>query len=92
MDLNTAIQWQQVTCRRCKRTYQCTPEEDYYGAGVELPGPGEGVCFACLLILRGRDPESTAVRVIDETGAEWDPRDLASREAYEAASGAGDPS
>ena len=28
-NLNEALQWQQVTCRRCGRTYQCTPEDDY---------------------------------------------------------------
>lgn len=87
MDLNEAIQWQQVTCRRCKRTYQCTPEDDYYGAGVDKPGPDEGVCFTCLLILNDRDPETTRVLVIDERGEEWDPRDLAVRENFEARRG-----
>ena len=84
-DLNEAVQWQQVTCRRCKRTYQCTPEDDYYGAnaGDELPGPDEGVCLGCLLILSDMDPDQTAVRVMDETGTEADPRDLASRETFE---------
>ena len=43
VDLNEALQWQQVTCRRCKRTYQCTPEDDYYGWGIADPGPQEGV-------------------------------------------------
>lgn len=85
MDLNEAVQWQQVTCRECKRTYQCTPEDDYYGADVEKPGPDEGVCFSCLLIHHGRDPNTTQVLVIDEHGAEWDPRDLATRESFEAA-------
>ena len=83
MDLNEAIQWQQVTCRRCRRTYQCTPEDDYYGAGVDKPGPAEGVCFACLLALNGRDPETTRMLVVDEDGEEWDPRDLAVRENFE---------
>jgi hypothetical protein len=90
MDLNTAVQWQQVTCRRCKRTYQCTPEDDYYGHGAGNPGPADGVCFGCLMILSGRDPDTTAVRVIDQDGTEWDPRDLASREAFEAASEGGE--
>ena len=93
-DLNKAVQWQQVTCRRCKRTYQCTPEDDYYGTEAELPGPPgacfAGVCFGCLLILNGRDPKTTQVLVIDEHGDEWDPRDLAVRENFEA--GRGDPS
>ena len=77
MDLNEALQWQQVTCRRCSRTYQCTPEDDYYGAGVDKPGPDEGVCFACLLVLNDFDPDGTPVLVIDEDGAELDPCDLA---------------
>ena len=77
MELNEAVQWQQVRCRRCLRTYRCTPEDDYYGAGVDKPGPEEGVCFACLLILNGRDPDTTRVLVIDQYGNELDPRDLA---------------
>ena len=75
MKLNGALQWQQVTCRRCKRTYQCTPEDDYYGWGTPDPGPDEGVCFACLLILSGRDPETTPVTVIYADGTPVDPRD-----------------
>jgi len=75
MDLNEALQWQPVTCRRCKRTYQCTPEDDYYGHGAPNPGPQEGVCFTCLLILSGRDPETTPVRVLYMDGTEADPRD-----------------
>ncbi len=81
--LNEAIQWRQVTCRQCKRTYQCTPEDDYYGAGTDMPGPADGVCFTCLLIISGRNPETTPVLVINEHGEEWDPRDLASRENFE---------
>jgi hypothetical protein len=75
MRLNEALQWQQVTCRRCGRTYQCTPQDDYYGWETPDPGPDEGVCFACLLILSGRDPETTPVRVIYADGTEADPRD-----------------
>ena len=75
LDLNEALQWQQVTCRRCKRAYQCTPEDDYYGWEKANPGPEEGVCFACLLILSGRDPETTPVRVLYADGTEADPRD-----------------
>jgi hypothetical protein len=71
VDLNEALRWQQVTCRRCKRTYQCTPEDDYYSAG----GPDEGTCFRCLLIEAGRDPETTRVMVIYADGTEADPRD-----------------
>lgn len=33
------IRWQMVTCVECKRHYQCTPMDDYYG----------GLCTACLL-------------------------------------------
>lgn len=74
-DLNEALQWQQVTCRRCNRTYQCTPEDDYYGVKAPCPGPGEGVCFSCLLILTGRNPDTTPVTVIYMDGSEADPRD-----------------
>jgi hypothetical protein len=75
MNLNEALQWQQVTCRRCKRTYQCTPEDDYYGWDAPNPGPDEGVCFSCLLILSGRDPDTTPVTVIYADGTPADPRD-----------------
>lgn len=74
-ELNESLQWQQVTCRRCKRTYQCTPEDDYYGVKEVNPGPDEGVCFPCLLILSGRDPETTPVTVIYADGSPADPRD-----------------
>lgn len=75
LDPNGGIQWQQVTCRRCKRTYQCTPQDDYYGWGVVNPGPQEGVCFACLLILSGHDPAATPVMVLYTDGTQADPRD-----------------
>jgi hypothetical protein len=75
MDLNEALQWQQVTCSRCRRTYQCTPEDDYYGWKAANPGPDEGVCFACLLILSGSDPDRTPVTVLYVDGTEADPRD-----------------
>lgn len=73
-DLNEALQWQQVTCRRCERAYQCTPEDDYYSVTAK-PGPQEGVCFSCLLILTGHDPEITPVTVIYADGSPADPRD-----------------
>jgi hypothetical protein len=84
--LNMSLQWRQVTCRRCGRSYQCTPEDDYYGtdASIPFPGPEGGVCFACLLILNGRDPETTPVRVVDENLRELDPRVLADRKSFEA--------
>ena len=77
MDLNEALQWQEVTCSRCKRTYRCTPDDDYYGAvaGGPAPGPDEGVCFSCLLILNGHDPDATPVRVLYADGSDADPRD-----------------
>jgi hypothetical protein len=75
LDLNEALQWQQVTCSRCKRTYQCTPDDDYYGVRGPLPGPDEGVCFSCLLILTGHDPDTMPVRVLYADGSEADPRD-----------------
>jgi hypothetical protein len=36
--------YQQVTCDRCKRTYQCTPSSDYYCAAE-----GDHCCEPCLL-------------------------------------------
>lgn len=85
MDLNESLQWQKVTCRRCRRTYQCTPEDDYYGhpPGSPQPGPEDGVCFSCLLMLNDLNPETTPVRVIDQHGEGQDPRDLAIRENFE---------
>lgn len=79
MDLNESVQWQQVTCRDCKRTYQCTPEDDYYDAATL----DDGRCFRCLLIANGMQPDATPVLAVDEGGAEIDPRDLADQDAYE---------
>ena len=79
MELNTAVQWQQVTCRGCKRTYRCTLEDDYYGATTL----DDGLCFSCLLAENGFSPETTPVLAIDETGAELDPRDLSDPEAFQ---------
>lgn len=36
--------YQQVTCGRCGRTYQCTPWDDYYCAAE-----GDHCCEACLV-------------------------------------------
>lgn len=36
--------YQQVTCDRCKRTYQCTPTDDFYCAAE-----GDHCCEPCLL-------------------------------------------
>lgn len=71
------VRWQMVTCKRCVRTYQCTPADDYYGwpEDAPKPGPDEGVCFACLLWLSGHNPDTTAVRVIGTDGQEIDPRE-----------------
>ena len=87
-DLNEAVQWQQVTCRDCGRSYQCTPEDDYYGPSGSRTG---GQCFGCLLRANGLDPDATRVLAVDERGAEWDPRDLAVRENFEAARDQRDP-
>ena len=65
-------QWKQVVCRDCGRGYVCTPEDDYYGFER---GPGEGVCFACLLRGQGLNPDATPLMVIDCDGSEIDPRD-----------------
>ena len=78
--------WQQVTCRDCKRTYTCTPEDDYWGDPGVLPDSAtSGRCFACMLKAGGLDPEVTPVQVIDPTGAGTDPRDLSRRLAGGAA-------
>lgn len=66
---------QEVTCRKCRRTYTCTPENDYYNADSATTG----VCFACLLTEGGMNPDTTPVRVIDLDGRSTDPRDLALR-------------
>ena len=73
--------WQQVTCRECRRTYQCTPEDDYFGEiGGALPDSAtSGLRFACSLRRAGLDPETTAVKVVDPAGRSTDPRDLARR-------------
>lgn len=73
--------WQQVTCRDCKRTYTCTPEDDYYGEpdGTPPESATSGVCFRCSLIRGGLNPDTTPVQVIDLTGAGTDPRDLSLR-------------
>lgn len=75
--------WQQVTCRACKRTYTCTPEDDYYGPpdGGLPESATDGVCFRCSLRRGGLNPEVTPVRVIDLTGAGTDPRDLSLKPA-----------
>ena len=72
--------WQQVTCRDCKRTYTCTPEDDYYGPPGRPPeSAASGQCFGCHLKAAGMDPEKTPVRVINLDGTGTDPRDLALR-------------
>lgn len=37
--------WQQVTCVKCGRTYQCTPRDDYYNSTTA----DDGVCTRCLI-------------------------------------------
>jgi hypothetical protein len=37
--------WQHVTCRICRRTYRCTPADDYY----ENTTATDGVCEKCLV-------------------------------------------
>lgn len=44
--------WATVTCRKCRRTYTCTPEDDYYDDGHGA-GAGEGVCTECMLDAAG---------------------------------------
>lgn len=40
-----------VTCRRCERTYRCTPLDDYY----EATSTTDGLCFQCLLAEKAPD-------------------------------------
>jgi hypothetical protein len=70
--------WQEVTCRDCKRTYTCTPEDDYYGEpdGGQPESAISGVCFGCMLKRGGLDAQTTPVEVINLTGAGTDPCDL----------------
>lgn len=79
--MSVDLGWQMVQCKDCKRRYQCTPEDDFYGDHKDA---SDGRCFPCLLRFNGLDPETTPVLVIDETGRERDPRDLADRVAFEA--------
>lgn len=66
--------WQMVTCRDCKDTYQCTPENDYH----DNTTLDDGRCLHCLMRSLGMDPETTPVLVLDAaTLSEIDPRDLA---------------
>ena len=46
--------YQQVTCDRCHRTYQCTPADDYYCAAE-----GDHCCEPCLFA--GRKPDGVIV-------------------------------
>lgn len=71
--------WQEVTCRDCGTTYQCTPENDYYGNTTTA---GDGQCQACLMTSEGMDPERTPVLVVGVRAdgtleQDLDPRDLA---------------
>lgn len=54
---------QPVTCRKCGRSWACTPEDDYYKAESAT----SGVCLKCLLAEGGLDPEATPVVVIGVT-------------------------
>jgi transcriptional regulator with XRE-family HTH domain len=66
--------WQQVTCRACQHTYQCTPENDYHDSTTLT----DGLCERCLMRSHGLDPDTTPVLEVDaRTGREIDPRDLA---------------
>jgi hypothetical protein len=46
--------WKQVTCKTCRKTYQCTPSQDYYNATTSE----DGVCEMCLLEQIGVKPEN----------------------------------
>lgn len=36
--------WKQVTCDRCQRVFQCTPDDDFYCAAE-----GDHCCESCLV-------------------------------------------
>lgn len=42
---------ERVTCTKCKRTYKCTPDDDYYEPDPHLGWTEGKVCFACLVSL-----------------------------------------
>lgn len=46
--------WQQVTCTRCKRTYRCTPLDDFMQPAPDLDWDEGRVCEKCLLELSRR--------------------------------------
>lgn len=46
--------WRQVTCTRCKRTYQCTPFSDFMDPAPDLDWDAGRVCEKCLLELPRR--------------------------------------
>jgi len=49
--------WRQVTCSDCGRTYQCTPQDDYYNSTTA----GDGVCLSCL-VLQWKLPTTVIMR------------------------------
>lgn len=40
---NCSYEWQNVTCDRCGRVYQCTPSDDFY-----CTPEGDHCCESCL--------------------------------------------
>ncbi len=49
------VGYKPVTCRTCKRTYTCTPFDDYYG----FTDATDGECEDCLIAAAGLDPRKT---------------------------------
>lgn len=49
----TDYRWQMVTCSRCKRTYRCTPTDDFNTPAPDLGWTAGRVCDPCLLELAG---------------------------------------
>lgn len=43
--------WQWVTCSRCRRSYTCTPTDDFYEPAPEFGWTKGRVCDVCLLTL-----------------------------------------
>lgn len=45
MSERVSVGYQQVTCKQCKRTYVCTPQDDYY----DFTDTTDGTCIQCLM-------------------------------------------
>ena len=68
--MSTDKRWTQVTCAHCKRTYVCTPEDDFYDDIPDWVENG-GLCITCLLKRSGVSkhiPIRTIIAIAGENG------------------------